>query len=612
MFVTLRARIDALALQAKVTLMIVLALIALSLASFAATATFLYADAEERAVERQETNMRVAWDVLGRYGRDLRLEGETLYAGSVALNGRYDAVDRIKQLVGGTATIFAHDTRISTNVKKEDGSRAVGTKLAAGPTYDAVLKRGEPFRGRAEILGTSYFTAYDPIKDAGGKVVGVLYVGVPADDFLSNVNTIGFSLAGIALLVTLLVALLCRRFARELFQPLVGMTQAVDKLAKGDLAADVPGTDRKDEVGTIARTVLVFRETAIQKAKSDEEQKVGVAAIAASLHQLAQGDLTAQVGDVPAAYAQLKDDFNAAADQLRDAMGAIVGTAASLHGGSGEISHAADDLSRRTEQSAAALEETSAAMTQIMETVRASAARASEAQRLANAVRNQAGASESVVASAVQAMTGIEKSSQEITKIIDVIEKIAFQTNLLALNASVEAAHAGEAGRAFAVVANEVRALAQRSADAAREITALISTSAEQVQSGVGLVGEAGRALHAIIAEIGDVSTIVSEIAHAADQQASALIEVNAGIADMDKVTQQNAAMVEQSTAAARNLADEASGLARLVGQFETGAEPIPVVHHPARTAAEKRHAPRVLGNTALKADCAEDAWNAF
>ncbi|QAY76626.1 methyl-accepting chemotaxis protein [Sphingosinicella sp. BN140058] len=571
MLSTLRARADALALQAKVTLMIVLALIALSLVSFFATTHFLYADAEERAIERQETNMRVAWDVLGQYGRDLRLDGETLYAGNVALNGRYEAVDRIKQLVGGTATIFALDTRISTNVKKEDGGRAVGTKLAAGPTYDAVLKRGEPFRGRAEILGTSYFTAYDPIKDSSGKVVGVLYVGVPADDFLSSVNVIGLTLAGIALVITLIVAFLCRRFARELFQPLVGMTQAVDRLAQGDLSVDVPGTTRKDEVGTIARTVLVFRETAIQKAKADEEQRVAVAAIAASLHQLAQGDLTAQVGEVPPAYAQLKDDFNAAADQLRDAMTAIVGTAQSLHGGSGEISHAADDLSRRTEQSAAALEETSAAMTQIMETVRASAARAADAQKLANAVRDQAGASESVVASAVQAMTRIEQSSQEITKIIDVIEKIAFQTNLLALNASVEAAHAGEAGRAFAIVANEVRALAQRSAEAAHEITTLISTSAEQVQAGVGLVGEAGRALHAIIAEIGSVSAIVSEIAHTADQQTSALVEVSAGIADMDKVTQQNAAMVEQSTAAARNLADEASGLATLVGRFDTG-----------------------------------------
>jgi methyl-accepting chemotaxis protein len=229
----------------------------------------------------------------------------------------------------------------------------------------------------------------------------------------------------------------------------------------------------------------------------------------------------------------------------------------------------------------------------------------------------QADAQESskVVAAAVNAMGEIEKSSQQITRIITVIEKIAFQTNLLALNASVEAAHAGEAGRAFAVVANEVRALAQRSADAAQEIGQLISTSSTQVDSGVKLVGDAGNALERIIGSVDEVSTLISQIAMAADQQSSALAQVNTAVTEMDKVTQQNAAMVEESTAAARSLADEATGLSSLVGRFQTGSQAIAPVALPVR-AKPAAARPVARGNTALKlqsnlAEAVED-WNEF
>ncbi|WP_324748843.1 methyl-accepting chemotaxis protein [Sphingomonas sp. LY54] len=403
--------------------------------------------------------------------------------------------------------------------------------------------------------------------------------------------------------------------------PLAGLQDMMGRLAGGETKLDVPGIDRGDEVGTMAKAVLVFRDNAVAmekaaviKAKADAEQKHVVEEVGAGLGKLAAGDLTAELQGFPADYAKLQSDFNAAVGELRTAMSAIARATANIHGGSGEISQASDDLSRRTEQQAASLEETAAAMTEITATVQNSAIGAGEANKLVQSTQADAQQSSKVVAAAVSAMGEIEKSSQQITRIITVIEKIAFQTNLLALNASVEAAHAGEAGRAFAVVANEVRALAQRSADAAQEIGQLISTSSAQVDSGVKLVGDAGSALERIIGSVDEVSTLISQIAMAADQQSSALAQVNTAVTEMDKVTQQNAAMVEESTAAARSLADEATGLSSLVGRFQTGQQSIAPVALPVRA----RPAPRPVarGNTALKLQSnlaeAVDDWNEF
>ena len=404
-------------------------------------------------------------------------------------------------------------------------------------------------------------------------------------------------------------------------RPITNMTSVMGRLAAGDTSVQIPGTGRTDEIGSMAAAVNVFRDTAIaeekfkaEKARTDAEQQRVVSEVGDGLGRLAAGDLRAELKDFPAAYAKLQDDFNGAVSELRSAMTSIAAATANIHGGSGEISQASDDLSRRTEQQAASLEETAAAMTEITATVQNSASGANQANKLVLATQADAQESSKVVSDAVAAMAEIEKSSQEITKIIEVIDKIAFQTNLLALNASVEAAHAGEAGRAFAVVANEVRALAQRSADAAQEIGTLISNSSKQVEGGVALVGEAGKALGRIIGSVDEVSGLVSQIAMAADQQSSALAQVNTAITEMDKVTQQNAAMVEESNAAARSLTDEATGLTRLVGRFDTGAQAAQAIARaPRKTPAP---APKGRGNTALAlqsnlATAVED-WNAF
>jgi methyl-accepting chemotaxis protein len=258
-------------------------------------------------------------------------------------------------------------------------------------------------------------------------------------------------------------------------------------------------------------------------------------------------------------------------DKLQTAMTVIAANALGIRGGGEEISAAADDLSRRTEQQAASLEETAAALDEITATVKKTADGAKAANAVVAAAKGDAEHSGDVVRKAVEAMSAIERSSSQISQIIGVIDEIAFQTNLLALNAGVEAARAGDAGRGFAVVASEVRALAQRSATAAKEIKALISASGQQVAAGVDLVGETGKSLDRIVKQVAEISAVVTEISASAQEQSVGLAQVNTAINQMDQVTQQNAAMVEQSTAASHALSQEAEELARLVAAFKVG-----------------------------------------
>jgi methyl-accepting chemotaxis protein len=307
-----------------------------------------------------------------------------------------------------------------------------------------------------------------------------------------------------------------------------------------------------------------------EQAAIEQAQELVVSSFGQGLAALAQRKLGFRLNhDLPPAYRQLQDDFNSAMAQLAEALGVIKDEAGDMSGGAGEISHAADDLSRRTESQAASLEQTAAALDQITATVGKTAERAQQSNEVVVKARADAEISNNVVRDAVTAMQSIEESARQISQIIGVIDEIAFQTNLLALNAGVEAARAGEAGRGFAVVASEVRALAQRSASAAKEIKSLISMSSEQVESGVQLVGETGAALTRIVAHVNDISGLITEITVSAQEQATALKEVNTAINQMDQTTQQNAAMVEESTAASHKLAEQSRHLTTLVGQFE-------------------------------------------
>ncbi len=299
-----------------------------------------------------------------------------------------------------------------------------------------------------------------------------------------------------------------------------------------------------------------------------------VSNIGGALSGLAGGDLAHRI-DRPLTpeLDKLRLDFNSAVETLQAAMQKVDHSARTIDGSTAEIRTSSADLSRRTEQQAASLEETAAALDEITATVRATADGAKQARSIVSNAKVNAEQSGRVVQQAVDAMGGIEKSSREISQIIGVIDEIAFQTNLLALNAGVEAARAGDAGRGFAVVASEVRALAQRSAEAAKQIKTLISSSGDQVQQGVALVGQTGESLNRLVTQVSEIDGIVGEITSSAEEQARGLGEVNAAVNQMDQVTQQNAAMVEEATAASHELAKETSELGRLVGQFNIGGQ---------------------------------------
>ena len=300
-----------------------------------------------------------------------------------------------------------------------------------------------------------------------------------------------------------------------------------------------------------------------------EHQAAVVASLAKGLTRLSEGDLVFRLNTAfTQDYEQLRFDFNAAMEKLQDTMRIVASNASTIRSGTTEISTASDDLSRRTEQQAASLEETAAALDEITATVRRTSEGAKHASVVVGNAKAEAEQSGEVMRQAVDAMSGIQRSSREIGQIIGVIDEIAFQTNLLALNAGVEAARAGDAGRGFAVVASEVRALAQRSADAAKEIKALISTSGRQVEQGVAFVGQTGEALGRIVEQVAEIDGIVGEIASSAAEQATGLDQVNTAVNQMDQVTQQNAAMVEESTAASHALAQETGELTRLIGAF--------------------------------------------
>ncbi|MBX5163736.1 MULTISPECIES: PAS domain-containing methyl-accepting chemotaxis protein [unclassified Rhizobium] len=308
----------------------------------------------------------------------------------------------------------------------------------------------------------------------------------------------------------------------------------------------------------------------VVKFATDVTQRMSaISLLAGALRQLSEGDLTRTV-DTPfvPSMEQLRQDFNTAVRGLAETMKTIGENASAIAAGSSEIGGSADSFSKRTEQQAASIEETAAALEEITTTVNDSSRRADEAGRLVAVTKQGAEQSGVVVRNAVAAMDQIEQSSREITNIIGVIDDIAFQTNLLALNAGVEAARAGEAGKGFAVVAQEVRELAQRSAKAAKEIKALINTSSDLVKNGVGLVGQTGKALEQIVTQVGDINGNVVAIVEASKEQATGLKEINQAVNTLDQATQQNAAMVEESTAASHNLANEAEMLRLLLARF--------------------------------------------
>jgi methyl-accepting chemotaxis protein len=531
-------------------------------------------------------------------------------------------------------------------------------KWLVGPTPDAMMTEFAD-EGKTEVSaalnnnassivrdidatdGSVFHRVVYPFEIPGVNASWVVIVDVPDTAISGPVmqQTIMMLVGGFVVLAAVLLGLLLS-VNRLVKRPLEGLVADVNTLSEGNFNDPINGQTRSDETGAVARALEGFRHrlaetdaleteaaqertnaerersnTESERTRSAELQKRIVTRLGTGLSHLSSGDMSHRITEeFPGEYAQLRDDFNSAMQSLEQTLQTINVSVSNITSGTGEMSNAANDLSSRTEKQAASLEETAAALDELTSQVNASAENAKLAAKTVEDTNQSTAESGNVVEKAIQAMNGIEHSSREVSRIIGVIDEIAFQTNLLALNAGVEAARAGEAGRGFAVVAQEVRELAQRSAAAAKEIATLITTSAGQVDQGVDYVAQTGQALKGISSQVVQINNLIREISQSASEQAIGIKEINAAINQMDQVTQQNAAMVEETTAASMALNNEAQGLGGLVSKFQVsgtqpGSELAAVATRmrsqekaPARAASR----PSSAGNTALAADWSE------
>ena len=517
------------------------------------------------------------------------LRGDVLYALQTGPEGTaqlrqaitYDLADHVAEFKGSIDILKSLD--LPPAIRAE--VNALGPKLdeyinSSQQIVTAALKDREAGHAQWPSFMASFSELETAMEDLGEAIEEQgQTVGSAAQELNHFLLTILLAASVAAALVLVVSNLL---MARSITKPIKRVKEAIEQVVMGNLGGRHSSFDRAsdltDEVSQIAVHLEALRirlrqalEMEAEIKRTQAEQEVVVSALSVGLENLSQGKLTETL-DRPFSteYEALRQNFNVTVEKLNDTLSQVAKASRSIRGRAVDISQASEDLARRTENQAATLEETAAALDELTASVKAAANGAREVEGIVQNTRSEAEASGKVVLSAVEAMNGIERSSEQISRIIGVIDDIAFQTNLLALNAGVEAARAGDSGRGFAVVASEVRALAQRSSEASREIKELITASSQLVGRGVEAVGSAGKALTTMVDRVSHISTLVSGIADGAVQQSTALGEVNIGVTQLDQVAQRNAAMVEQSMSSTQSLQQEALGLDTLMSRFAT------------------------------------------
>ena len=504
-------------------------------------------------------------------------------------------VDQVFDLLDSHVTYFAlvpesqQFVRVMTSIRADDGSRAVGTPLDPSGSAHAALIAGRSYAGDATILGAPYMTRYEPVVDMSGRVVGAVFAGKSSKSINALLVKSVLLLALPTMILIALALFASGVLIHRTLRPVRNLVGIVKRLEERDYDVVIAQARTRDEIGELTSACIALRDDLREAARLAELSKLNeaereakrtemarvVSDLRAGLSRLADGDLMSQIPSTPdnpfpADYEPLRVSFNTVIDRFDEVINQVSDIARNVRDSAVEIADASRELSSRAETQAATLEESAAALTELTHSVASTADRATQAQEASFDNRNGAERGTEIVREAVVAMSGIEKGSVQITRIIGVIEDIAFQTNLLALNAGVEAARAGDAGRGFAVVASEVRLLAQRASESAREIKGLISDSTERVEEGSSLVRRTGDSLSEILGRASEAASLVADIALAAAEQARGLAEVNAGVNQLDHVTQQNSAVAEETSAAAATLQSRSEELMRALSGFRT------------------------------------------
>lgn len=508
---------------------------------------------------------------------------------------KFKVMPKIEEMTSAALTAAGADGSVIAVLDAEGSLLATAGDDPALVDEVAALARTVLADGTRQVSKQGLIVAEPVLAGPEGPVIGALVMAWNADAALAAVGAdrLRILLTAAAVFVVLMAGTLLV-LQRSLGRPLRQVTEAINRISRGDYETEIGMAGRRDEFGEIVThmgsligALSDARTAEGARAENMERQVEMVHHLGAALDMLADGVLNREIqAEFPEEYAALRTNYNRAVTSLRQVIDEVSASAGSLLDNANQISSASDDLARRTETQAATLEQSAAALEELLSSVTAAAENAQNADEQVRQTRDIAERNGQVMKSAIEAMGAIEKSSDKISEITNVIDDIAFQTNLLALNAGVEAARAGESGKGFAVVATEVRGLAQRSAAAAQQIKDLIAGAGEQVTSGVRLVEEAGGALDDVLARVADVSKMVSGIANSAGEQAQGLQEINVGVSNLDRVTQQNAAMVEEATASAHMMRGDANALSETVGRFTTRGEG--PSHRSARTPAAR------------------------
>jgi methyl-accepting chemotaxis protein len=512
----------------------------------------------QAATERVETNMRVAWDVLRASGKNYSIVDDKLLASDHVLNGDAALVDKVKNLVGGTCTVFMKDLRVTTNVLKPDGTRAVGTRLAPGAAYDAIFNRKASFRGEIQILGEPYITAYDPILDPNGEVLGILYVGVKKVEFLESARSTLWTIIYATLAISSLAMLVSYLVVRSaIVRPLKTSVATMNRLAQGDLSVQTPEPRRSDEIGEIMMALVAFKATGL------EVERMRADRLATDRHAAEQrkADMNRLADEFEGAVGQIVETVSSASTELETSAGTLTSTAERAQEITAMVAAASEEASTNVQSVASATEEMASSVNEISRQVQESARMAGDAVDQARTTNDR--------------VSELSKAAARIGDVVELINTIAGQTNLLALNATIEAARAGESGRGFAVVASEVKALAEQTAKATGEIGQQITGIQAATQESVNAIKEISGTIErlseissAIAAAVEEQGAATQEISRNVQQAAHGTQQVSSNITDVQRSASETGSASSQVLSAAQSLSGESNRLKLEVGKF--------------------------------------------